>query len=165
MTNGQATWNITDWRTGDTIAEGAGDYDAYGEAGQRLDPDGKWFHIDRIDHIENPQVDPTGVPTSLAEALQEWLGGLDTPDEDVAAVLGWSVKEAARHREGGRPTPDARWVVAGCRAQAPQDRCGKREESRHNRTVQFQGSALSGLVGNMHLATVLSSLSATRRVR
>ena len=101
VTNGQATWNVTDWRTGDTIAEGVGDYDAYGEAGQRLDPDGKWFHIDRIDHIENPQVDPTGVPTSLAEALQEWLSGLDTPDEDVAAVVGRSVKEAARHREGG----------------------------------------------------------------
>ncbi|MGW4781516.1 hypothetical protein ACWEPA_33275 [Streptomyces filamentosus] len=51
--------------------------------------------------MENSQVDPAGVPTSLAEALQEWLGGLNTPDEDVAAVVGWSVEEVARHREEG----------------------------------------------------------------
>ncbi|MFD9053441.1 hypothetical protein [Streptomyces zaomyceticus] len=97
--DGQATWDITDWRTGETILEGVGDYDAYGAAGQRLDPDGMWFHIDRVDGREPPLVDPEGVPASLANALQDWLGGLYTPDEDVAAVVGWSVEEVARHRE------------------------------------------------------------------
>ncbi|MFE1271312.1 hypothetical protein [Streptomyces sp. NPDC058758] len=99
--DGQATWDITDWRTGEAIAEGVGDYDAYGEASQRLDPDGKWIHIDHIEHMDTPQMDPAGVPASLAEALQEWLDRLSTTDEDVAAVVGWSVEEVARHREEG----------------------------------------------------------------
>ncbi|MFI0929720.1 hypothetical protein ACH4TP_38215 [Streptomyces sp. NPDC021012] len=97
--DGQATWDITDWRTGETILEGVGDYDAYGAAGRRLDPDGMWFHIDNIYNMDTPQVDPKGVPASLADALQDWLGWANTSDEDVAAVVGWSVEEVARHRE------------------------------------------------------------------
>jgi hypothetical protein len=31
--------------------------------------------------------------------LQDWLGSMGTPDEDVAQFVGWAVEEVARHRE------------------------------------------------------------------
>ncbi|MGW2183955.1 hypothetical protein ACWCXX_39495 [Streptomyces sp. NPDC001732] len=89
-------WEITDWRTGDLIVNGTGDYTAYDEAAQRLDPDGKWLHIDNLDE-DGTEVEPVGIPASLAEALQDWLGS--APDEDVAEFVGWSVEEVTRHRE------------------------------------------------------------------
>ncbi|MFD3569382.1 hypothetical protein [Streptomyces sp. NPDC058667] len=97
--DGQTTWDVTDWRTGETILEGVGDYDDYCAVGQRLDPEGKWFHIDHIGDVDSPQVDPAEIPASLADALQDWVSGLSTSHEDVAAVVGWSVEEVARHRE------------------------------------------------------------------
>lgn len=90
------TWEITDWRTGDLIINGAGGYESYGEAAQRLDPDGKWLHIDTVDEGGAP-VEFPGIPASLADFLQDWLGA--APDEDVASFVGWSVEEVARHRE------------------------------------------------------------------
>ncbi|MFE7111791.1 hypothetical protein ACFU98_29610 [Streptomyces sp. NPDC057575] len=90
------TWEITDWRTGDLIVNGTGDYTAYDEAAQRLDPDGKWLHIDNLDE-DSTKVESVGIPDSLADALQDWLGS--APDEDVAEFVGWSVEEVARHRE------------------------------------------------------------------
>ena len=95
---GQDTWAITDWRTGDLIASGTGGYDDYGAAAARLDPDGKWLHIDNID-ADSTSVEPVGLPASLAEALQDWLGLVATTDEEVAQFVGWSVEEVARHRE------------------------------------------------------------------
>ena len=92
------TWEITDWRTGGLIVNGTGDYTAYDEATQRLDPDRKWMHIDSLDE-DGDEVEPVGIPDSLADALQDWLGTTSTPDEDVAEFVGWSVKEVARHRE------------------------------------------------------------------
>lgn len=64
----------------------------------RLDPDGKWLHIDSLD-TEPGSVDLAGLPASLADALQDWLGSTGTSDEDVAQFVGWSVEEVARHRE------------------------------------------------------------------
>jgi hypothetical protein len=97
---GHDEWEITDWRTGETLASGTGGLDAYGEAGKRLDPDDKWLHIDNIDaDTEATSVEPVGIPASLADALQDWLGLAATSDEDVAAFVGWSVEEVARHRE------------------------------------------------------------------
>ncbi|MFJ4887816.1 hypothetical protein [Streptomyces sp. NPDC088731] len=93
----QATWEITDWRTGELLASGTGD-DAYDVEGARLDPDGKWLHIDHVEEAMT-KVEPVGIPTSLADALQDWLGVSSTPDEDVAEFVGWSVEEVARHRE------------------------------------------------------------------
>ncbi|MFJ7201628.1 MULTISPECIES: hypothetical protein [unclassified Streptomyces] len=90
------TWEITDWRTKGLIINGTGDYTAYDEAAQRLDPDGKWLHIDNLDE-DGIEVEPIGIPDSLVDALQDWLGS--APDEDVAEFVGWSVKEVARHRE------------------------------------------------------------------
>lgn len=95
---GEDEWEITDWRTGETLASGTGGLDAYGEAGQRLDPNGTWLHIDNLD-TGLADVEPIGIPASLADALQDWLGMASTPDEDVAQFVGWSVEDVARHRE------------------------------------------------------------------
>lgn len=95
---GEDEWEITDWRTGETLASGTGGLDAYGEAGQRLDPNGTWLHIDNLD-TGLADVEPIGIPASLADALQDWLGSTATPDEDIAQFVGWSVEDVARHRE------------------------------------------------------------------
>ena len=95
---GQESWEITDWRTGDVLASGAGDHGLYDDAATRLDPGGKWLHIDNLD-TGLADVEPIGIPASLADALQDWLGSTATPDEDVAQFVGWSVEDVARHRE------------------------------------------------------------------
>ncbi|MEU6054194.1 hypothetical protein ABZ829_27710 [Streptomyces xanthochromogenes] len=96
--DGEATWEITDWRTGALLASGSGDHHTYDDTTARLDPDGKWIHIDSIDN-DPPEVEPAGLPASLADALQDWLGSAGTSDEDVAEFVGWSVEEVARHRD------------------------------------------------------------------
>lgn len=93
-------WEVTDWRTGQIIEHGSGGYEGYIGAMQRLDPDEKWILIDNIDEEDDaPEVDHMGLPASLANALQDWLGTTSTSDEDVAAVVGWSVEDVSRHRE------------------------------------------------------------------
>lgn len=94
----QATWEITDWRTGALLVSGTGDHGTYDAEAMRLDPDGKWLHIDNVDD-DGTVVEPVGIPASLADALQDWLGMAATSDEDVAEFVGWSVDEVARHRE------------------------------------------------------------------
>lgn len=95
---GQDAWAITDWRTGNLIAKGTGGHRDYDAAAARLDPDGKWLHIDTVD-ADPVNVEPVGIPASLADALQDWLGSAGTADEDVAEFVGWSVEDIARHRE------------------------------------------------------------------
>ncbi|MEU3401376.1 hypothetical protein [Streptomyces filamentosus] len=95
-------WEITDWRTGELIARGVGGYQGYDEAADRLDPDDKWILHENVDNDDDQEaVEPAGVPDSLADSLQEWLGWANTADEDVATVVGWSVEEVTRHREEG----------------------------------------------------------------
>lgn len=101
---GQATWEITDWRTGQLIESGSGGYDAFDAAAQRIDPDGTWVHIDQLSSLEEQpdaeaEAAPAGIPASLAEALQDWLGSPSTSDEDVAQFVAWDVEEVSRHRE------------------------------------------------------------------
>lgn len=98
---GESSWEITDWRTGEVIETGTGSYDAYDEAARRLDPGGRWVHIDHFEDDAEGEDEPEydGVPASLAEALRDWLGMAATSDEDVAVVAGWSVEEVSRHRE------------------------------------------------------------------
>lgn len=96
----QDSWEITDWRTEEVLASGTDGLRGYDAAASRLDPDGTWLHIDRIDSDET-SVEPVGIPASLAGALEDWLGSVGTPDEDVAEFVGWSVEEVTRHREEG----------------------------------------------------------------
>jgi len=94
---GQDQWDIRDWRSGELLASGSGGIDAYDAACARLDPDGTWLHIDNVD-ADPTSVEPVGIPASLADALQDWLGLTGTPDEDVAQFVGWSVEDVAHHR-------------------------------------------------------------------
>lgn len=105
---GQDEWEITDWRTGELIVSGTGDYQAYDAAAARLDPDGKWLHIDNVE-TEPTSVEPVGIPASLAEALQDWLGYAATADEDIAQFVGWS----------GRGRPSSQGSLTDRHAGAP----------------------------------------------
>jgi hypothetical protein len=103
---GEDSWEITDWRSGEVLASGSDGIAGYEAASVRLDPDGKWYHVDHADGDEDDEdadrVDHNGLPDSLANALQDWLGMISTPDEDVAAVTRWSVEEVKRHRDEER---------------------------------------------------------------
>ncbi|MEU6979603.1 hypothetical protein [Streptomyces sp. NPDC046371] len=91
-------WEITDWRSGSIIAAGVGGDEAYEAATRRLDPAEMWIHIDHVDDEDLADLEHPGLPDSLAEALQDWLGGVSTTDADVAQFVGWSVEEVAQHR-------------------------------------------------------------------
>lgn len=93
-----AGWEVIDWRTREVIASGDGDIDAYNKAVAGIDGSDRWVHIDRIDDEDSPTVPAGGIPESLADALQDWLSMASTSDQDVAAVIGWSVDEVAQHR-------------------------------------------------------------------
>jgi len=69
---GYGEWAITDYATGEILASGSADddFDAAWES--------NWVHHDRIfsdvvDATEEPD-DPEGWPSSLAEAVAEWVG-------------------------------------------------------------------------------------------
>ncbi len=96
---GMDSWEITDWRSGALIEAGTNGFEGYGAATARLDQTGMWFHIDAVeDGVDDVQVSSFGLPDSLADALREWCLLASTPDEDVAAVTGWSPEEIRRHR-------------------------------------------------------------------
>ncbi|RST19588.1 hypothetical protein E2C00_00645 [Streptomyces sp. WAC05374] len=84
---GETSWEIADWRTGELIESGTGGYEACDAAARRLDPKDTWLDIDNVPGGDISEVEPQGVPASLAEALQDWLGMSSTPDEDVVVVV------------------------------------------------------------------------------
>jgi len=95
--SGQDQWEVRDWRSGETLVAGSGGIDAYDATCARLDPDGSWLHVENVP-FDQTDAEPVGIPGSLADALQDWLGSTGTPDDDVAEFVGWSVDEVARHR-------------------------------------------------------------------
>jgi hypothetical protein len=90
-------WRYTDWRTGAVLAEGCG-VEAMEDEVRRLDPDRRWFPVDRIDG-ETGVVTP-GVPESLCQALTDWAESPLTPVEDVAAWSGLTLERVTRFRNG-----------------------------------------------------------------
>lgn len=101
---GEGRWDITDWRTGEVIASGSDGYEEHSAAFERLDPDNRWIHIDRIDEDApwaSYDIPPTdGIPPTLADALLEWLESGSTPYEEIAVVAGWSAAEVERATNG-----------------------------------------------------------------
>jgi hypothetical protein len=92
-------WDVTDWRTGETIAEGDGHIEGYDRAADQLDPDDKWFHIDQVAKgIPNDCAPAIGIPQSLGEAIESWAESTSTTDEDIAEVAGWSVQTVREYR-------------------------------------------------------------------
>jgi hypothetical protein len=77
---GQVTedrWEISDFRSGEILAEGDGGPDEYFEAANALDGDAKIYYVGAIAseiHSRFPVPEPpAGLPESLAEALAAWV--------------------------------------------------------------------------------------------
>ncbi|WP_017578499.1 hypothetical protein [Nocardiopsis kunsanensis] len=84
---GQDTWDVTDYRTGETIVEGDGGLEGYAKA---VEEHGEmWLHIDPITmHLYDiPDPATPGLPESLCEALAMWVRD-QASDEDIDQVLG-----------------------------------------------------------------------------
>jgi hypothetical protein len=93
------SWEVTDWRTGQLLAEGDGGLEGYGAAVARLDPDGTWFLVDHLYRAEPvSEVTTPGIPRSLGDAIEDWIGSTSTPDEEIAEFIGWSVEKVREHR-------------------------------------------------------------------
>jgi hypothetical protein len=92
------SWAIKDWRTGEELVSGDGGLERCDAACKRLDPDGRWWHIDNLmDQVEWQDISSTdGIPPSLAKALEEWVDSLHTPIEEVAGVAGLDVDGVKR---------------------------------------------------------------------
>lgn len=95
------TWEITDWRTGDIIAEGDNGPHGYNEANDRLDPDERFYHADHLYEGFPPvEIITPGVPKSLGRAiLEDWIERLNTPAEEIAEFVGWPVEKVRQHLE------------------------------------------------------------------
>lgn len=87
------TWEVTDYRTGETLIEGSNGLDGFLEllGSERAK---SWALIDPLtDDLYDDEVHVTeGLPESLCDALDDWIGSRATPDEDVAAFVGWPVE-------------------------------------------------------------------------
>jgi hypothetical protein len=100
ITGGQTgvdTWEIIDWRTGKRLAAGGNGLDGYDDAAARLDPEGRWRHIDVIEDdipLSNPRTN--GIPSGLATALQDWIDSAMTTPEEIAEVAAIDVAEVRR---------------------------------------------------------------------
>lgn len=91
-------WEIRDWRTGEMIAEGTDGFAGYEAAADDLDPDGTWFHCDHLWGEELTEVTTPGVPPSLGTCLEDWIGQVSTPDEEIAELVGWTIEKVRQHR-------------------------------------------------------------------
>lgn len=109
VTGGQTSqtgWEILDWRTDEVLAKGDSGLEGFEETWSRLDPNDLWWDFDTLtdglDLYEKfPVPDAEGVPPSLAEALEDWIGRLCTPDEDIAEIAGLSVERVEYCRGEG----------------------------------------------------------------
>jgi hypothetical protein len=91
----ESTWQITDWRTGETLASGSGD-DEFITASDALEAQHRGYHIDHVledseaeaKMLRGPEV-PQGMPESLAQVLGDWA----TDNEDDARA--WGANDSA----------------------------------------------------------------------
>jgi hypothetical protein len=112
QTDNTGGWDITDWRTGSTIATGNDDIDGYTAEVERLDPHQSWYHIDAVaDGIPIDSVETAGIPTELGNIIDEWIDSGAT-DDDLAEMTGWP---ASRVRECLRSMRDDRNADVGSR--------------------------------------------------
>ncbi|WNV90264.1 hypothetical protein [Umezawaea sp. Da 62-37] len=95
---GQDSWEILDWRTGERLARGDDGLEGYDATTDRLDPDGMWFHIDQIESEPGPRPVTDGIPSSLSEALDDWISMRSTSDEEIAEFIGWPAEKVRDHR-------------------------------------------------------------------
>jgi hypothetical protein len=86
-------WELRDWLTGTVVACGED-----GPAGLRAALTGA-YHADDL-YAEIPGSGPAtpGLPPSLGQAIEEWVSAWSTPDEEIAAFVGWPVAKVREHR-------------------------------------------------------------------
>ena len=85
-------WKITNFRTGEVLWQSDNGRDGYSAAIEAMDAVGPVFHIDQVlagteterAWLDGPKL-PTGMPRSLADALEEWA---DKYPEDARAWVG-----------------------------------------------------------------------------
>ena len=85
-------WKITDFRTGEVLWQSDNGRDGYEAATEAMDAVGPVFHIDQVlagteterAWLNGPEL-PPGMPKSLADALEEWVG---QHPEDARAWVG-----------------------------------------------------------------------------
>jgi hypothetical protein len=66
--DGLASWELTDWRTGDPVASGRG-LDSF----QAVFEEHRWWHIDSVTYdLPSPVPDSVGLPPGLGTALAQW---------------------------------------------------------------------------------------------
>ncbi|WP_430782372.1 hypothetical protein [Actinoplanes sp. G11-F43] len=86
-------WELRDWLTGAVIARGDD-----GPAGLRAASAGHYDADDLFTDV--PSADPVtpGIPPSLHRAIEQWLFEPGTPDQEIAAFVGWPVAKVREHR-------------------------------------------------------------------
>lgn len=105
---GEDGWQVIDWRTGRILATDADHptpYDAI-----RAIPGDTW-HIDYVwESVDRSGPEPPdGLPTSLADALEDWVNSAQTTDADIAAVADEDPEEV----EACRSDPLYGWTPTG----------------------------------------------------
>lgn len=94
------TWEVTDYRTGETLAKGDGGLQGLFEC-LGSSQAASWALIDPLTEnlYDDELLITPGLPESLCEALDNWIGSRATPDEEVAEFVGWPVERVAEARE------------------------------------------------------------------
>jgi hypothetical protein len=88
-----ARWELRDWLTGSVVARGDD-----GPAGLHAALAGA-FHADGLyAEIPGPGLATPGLPPSLGRVIEEWISDFSTPDEEIAAFVGWPVDKVREHR-------------------------------------------------------------------
>ncbi|MFJ9558381.1 hypothetical protein ACIRPH_31625 [Nocardiopsis sp. NPDC101807] len=93
------TWEVTDYRTGETLAEGSNGLNGFLELLGSHQAE-SWALIDPLtDDLYDDDLHVTeGLPESLCDALDDWIGSRSTSNEDVAEFVGWPVERVLEAR-------------------------------------------------------------------
>lgn len=96
----QNTWDITDYRTSQLIAEGDDGLAGYLAVEP---PEGEdWIHIDPLteeatDSLDEP--DNGGLPESFCEVIRQWFDSPGTDPDDIAEITGFPTERIIAARE------------------------------------------------------------------
>lgn len=86
-------WELRDWLTGAVLAAGED-----GPAGLAAALAGT-YHADGLyAEIPGPGPQATGLPSTLAATIEEWVAAVSTPDEEIAEFIGWPVAKVRECR-------------------------------------------------------------------